>query len=104
MYQVSYSPNIGELPGGSPSFLRNNTVHMFPLQMSPATVLALLDFFGWKKAIVLTEPHTQIEVKLISNNHLLIMFVLHNWLSNQRDVNHSLFLAMVLPIILSSVI
>ena len=35
---------------------------MFPLQMSPVTVLTLLDFFGWKKAVVLTEPHTQIEV------------------------------------------
>lgn len=30
--------------------------------MNATTVLALLDFFGWKKAIVLTEPHTQIEV------------------------------------------
>ena len=55
---MSYSPNIGELP----DFLSNNTIHMFPLQMNPATVLALLDFFGWKEAIVLTEPHTQIEV------------------------------------------
>ena len=36
---------------------------MFPLQMSPATVQTLLDFFGWRKAIVLTEPHTQIEVQ-----------------------------------------
>lgn len=64
--QISYSPNIGELlpTSGSPtlSSSSNNTIHMFPLQMMPTTVRTLLDFYGWKKAIVLTEQHTQIEV------------------------------------------
>ena len=49
---------------------------MFPLQMSPATVLALLDFFGWKEAIVLTEPQTQIEVRKLIIIYLHICYVI----------------------------
>ena len=66
-YQISYSPNIGETyySSGQLSFSSNSTIHMFPSQMRPTTVLALLEFYGWRKAVVLTEQNTQLEVNYI---------------------------------------
>lgn len=64
--QISYSPNIGETySSGQLSFSSNSTIHMFPSQMRPTTVLALLEFYGWRKAIILTERNTQLEVDSI---------------------------------------
>lgn len=61
---------------------------MFPSQMMPINVLTLLNFHGWKKAIVLTEEHTQLEVcraikSFIIYNKVqvyIIVFIIERWI------------------------
>ena len=56
--QLSYSPNIGELSqNGS-----QNVFHLFPSQMDPTAISALLNLNGWRRVAILTERNTQIEV------------------------------------------
>lgn len=58
LFQLSYSPNIGELPQND----SQNVFHLFPSQMDPTAILALLNVTGWRRVAVLTERNTQIEV------------------------------------------
>lgn len=56
--QLSYSPNLGELSqNGS-----QNIFHLFPSQMDPTVIAAVLNFHGWRRAAVLTEQNRQIAV------------------------------------------